>query len=258
MAHDPHPAHLTRRHLLQLLGAGAGIGLLPRGAAALAQSGRGAAAARVEDWPEVGGKGRLNVWNETGILETFPADGLKVLWRTPIQAGYTGPAVADGRVFVLDWQDTKLPFGTERALALDEKTGEAPLDAGVAGRLPRHLVADRTARDADGRRRSRLRRRRRRQAVLPRREERRDPCGRRTTSKDYGADRRKWAFDWGFASAPLVDGGRLIALVDGRPDAKVVAFDKMTGKEIWRALIGRRRISASRSRSSSPPAAPGS
>ena len=54
--------------------------------------------------------------------------------------------------------------------------------------------------------------------------------------KDYGADRRKWAFDWGFASAPLVDGDRLIALVGGQPDAKVVAFDKMTGKEIWRAL----------------------
>ena len=124
MAHDPHPAHLTRRHLLQLLGAGAGIGLLPRGAAALAQTGRGAAAGRVEDWPEVGGKGRLNVWNETGILETFPADGLKVLWRTPIRSGYTGPAVANGRVFLLDWQVTKRPFGTERALALDEKTGK--------------------------------------------------------------------------------------------------------------------------------------
>ena len=79
---------------MQLLGAGAGIGLLPGGKAALlAQSGRGAAASRgVEDWPEVGGKGRLNVWNETGILETFPKDGLKVLWRTPVRSGYAGPA----------------------------------------------------------------------------------------------------------------------------------------------------------------------
>ncbi len=37
-------------------------------------------------------------------------------------------------------------------------------------------------------------------------------------------------------SAPLVDGDRLIAIVGGQPDAKVMAFDKMTGKEIWRAL----------------------
>ena len=33
-----------------------------------------------------------------------------------------------------------------------------------------------------------------------------------------------------------MDGDRLIAMVGGQPDAKVVAFDKMTGKEIWRAL----------------------
>jgi outer membrane protein assembly factor BamB len=125
MAHDPYPAHLTRRHLLQLLGTGAGLGLLPRTAvAALAQSARVAATPRVEDWPEVGGKGRLNVWNETGILEAFPKDGLKVLWRTPVRSGYAGPAVSNGRVFLLDWQVTKLPFGTERAIAFDEKTGK--------------------------------------------------------------------------------------------------------------------------------------
>ena len=33
-----------------------------------------------------------------------------------------------------------------------------------------------------------------------------------------------------------MDGERLIALVGGSPGAKVVAFDKLTGAEIWRAL----------------------
>jgi len=46
------------------------------------------------------------VWRETGILEEFPADGPKVRWRTPIGAGYTGPAVANGRVYVMDRQLT--------------------------------------------------------------------------------------------------------------------------------------------------------
>src|SRR5262245_36599469 len=41
---------------------------------------------------------------------------------------------------------------------------------------------------------------------------------------------------WGITSAPLVDGERLVAIVGGQPDAKVMAFDKLTGKEIWRAL----------------------
>jgi hypothetical protein len=44
------------------------------------------------DWPEWRGAGRRGALNETGILDTFPATGLKVKWRTPIQAGYSGPS----------------------------------------------------------------------------------------------------------------------------------------------------------------------
>ena len=90
-----------------------------------------AGALRAEDWPEVAGKGRLGVWNETGILDKFPADGLKVLWRTPIKAGYAGPAVADGRVFILDWVETQRPRGTERALALERAYRRGGSDAPI-------------------------------------------------------------------------------------------------------------------------------
>ena len=38
--------------------------------------------------------------------------------------------------------------------------------------------------------------------------------------EDYGADLPQW----GFASSPLVDGNRVITLVGGQPDAKVMAF----------------------------------
>ena len=60
--------------------------------------------ARGDDWPEWRGKGRHGVWNETGILERFPSDGLEIKWRVPVGSGYGGPAVADGRVLVTDWQ----------------------------------------------------------------------------------------------------------------------------------------------------------
>ena len=30
---------------------------------------------RAEDWPEWRGKGRTGVWNETGIVESFPKEG---------------------------------------------------------------------------------------------------------------------------------------------------------------------------------------
>src|SRR5260221_10109758 len=81
------------------------------------------AAVHTEDWPEFRGKGRLGVWNETGIIDKFPESGLKVLWRTPVKAGFTGAAVAAGRVFLTDFSSIQGRRGTERALALDEKTG---------------------------------------------------------------------------------------------------------------------------------------
>lgn len=41
---------------------------------------------------------------------------------------------------------------------------------------------------------------------------------------------------WGMTSAPIVHGNLLIAIAFGRPGAKVVAFDKLSGQEVWRAL----------------------
>src|SRR5437868_13923910 len=40
---------------------------------------------------------------------------------------------------------------------------------------------------------------------------------------------------WGFAGHPILDGNRLICLVGGK-GSTVVAFDKDTGKELWKAL----------------------
>ena len=77
-----------------------------------------------EDWPEWRGKGRLGVWTEDGVVETFPAQGLTPAWRTPLNAGFAGPAVAAGRVFVTDFKKSVGLKGTERALALDEKSGK--------------------------------------------------------------------------------------------------------------------------------------
>ena len=52
--------------------------------------------ALAEDWTHGRGRARLGVWHETGIVEELP-DELKTVWRTPIGAGYSGPAVADLR-----------------------------------------------------------------------------------------------------------------------------------------------------------------
>src|SRR5262245_28684032 len=92
--------------------------------------------ARADDWPQWLGPQRDGVWRETGIVEKFPAGGPKVLWRTPVGGGYTGPAVANGRVYLADrvlppgvrnpanaFAKDLIP-GSERVLCLDEQTGK--------------------------------------------------------------------------------------------------------------------------------------
>ena len=44
---------------------------------------------------------------------------------------------------------------------------------------------------------------------------------------------------WGLSGAPLVEGELLIAVVAGQPDACLVAFDKHSGREVWRSLADR-------------------
>ena len=79
-----------------------------------------------DDWPQWRGVDRHGIWTEDGIVDQLP-DQLQVTWRVPIQSGYAGPAVAAGRVFVTDWAEdpqSRTMDGRERALALDERTGE--------------------------------------------------------------------------------------------------------------------------------------
>src|SRR5262249_59319777 len=95
-----------------------------------------AGAARADDWPQWLGPDRDAVWHETGILQKFPPKGPTVLWRTPIKSGFSGPAVAGGKVYVMDYF-TDVDFrkkstagarpeikGSERVLCLDARTGK--------------------------------------------------------------------------------------------------------------------------------------
>src|SRR5438128_2736457 len=69
---------------------------------------------RADDWPQWLGPKHDSIWRETGIIEKFPAGGPQILWRKPIGGGYTGPAVANGRVYVLDRQLAKKDEGAAK------------------------------------------------------------------------------------------------------------------------------------------------
>jgi outer membrane protein assembly factor BamB len=186
-----------------------------------------------EDWPEFRGQGRRGVVNETGIVDRFPAGGLRVLWRAPVRVGYSGPVVAGGRVFVTDFvpADAPRPRGTERILAFDEQTGtllwkqewEASYGPFVNTNGPHAtptVDGDRVyAIGTAG-------------ALLAMN----TATGEVLWRKDFVKDFRAELPTYGFSNSAIVDSDRLIVFVSHTPDAKVFALDKMTGREIWRAL----------------------
>src|SRR5579864_694386 len=186
-----------------------------------------------DDWPEWRGKGRLGVWNESGILDEFPKDGLTIQWRTPINAGYAGPSVADGRVFVTDFTHALNTKGSERILCLDEKTGRIlwtqKWDADYIGLMQTYSSGPRATPTVDGDRVYVLGAK---GALLCLKVK----TGEVVWKHDYVKDYDTQVPTWGMTGAPLIDGDRLIALVGGAGNAKAMAFDKRTGKEIWRAL----------------------
>jgi len=189
-----------------------------------------------DDWPEWRGKGRLGTWNETGIVDRLPASGLTATWRTPIHAGYAGPAVSGGRVFVTDARRVeggKAHDVIERVLALDERTGRVlwthEWRTNYSGLQLVYAIGPRATPTVDGDRVYVL-------GTMGNLFSFDTESGRVVWEKDYVRDFNASVPTWGMTGAPLVDGDRLICLVGGEPDAKLVALDKKTGAEVWRAL----------------------
>ena len=196
---------------------------------------------RAEDWPQWLGPQRDAVWRENGILEKLPASGLKFRWRVPIGGGYTGPAVAKGRVYVMDrqlakgatnpaspWARGEIP-GSERVLCLNETDGsilwkqeyDCPYSLSYAAG-PRA-----TPSVQDGK-------------VFALGAEGNLNCldaekGTVRWSHEFKKDFNIKSPVWGFAGHPLVDGKKVICLAGGQGSV-AVAFDTETGKELWRAL----------------------
>ncbi len=193
-------------------------------------------ALEAEDWPEYRGKGRLGLWTETGIIDKFPEGGLKFTWRVPIRSGFAGPAVADGRVYVLDYQETpgsRTMDGTERLVCLDEETGKIlwTYEWRVTYRMlmASYAIGPRATPTVDG---DRVYVVGATGMILCLKTETGEPVWMKNSVEDYGLS----VPVWGVASAALIDGDRVICIVGADPDGKVMAFNKHTGAEIWRAL----------------------
>ncbi len=192
------------------------------------------------DWPQWMGPDRDSVWREEGILDRFPEEGLTVEWRVPVAYGYAGPAVADGRVFLMDYVVEAGEIrnntgardeleGTERVLCFDAESGELlwkheyarPYRVSFGGgpRCTPTVDGDRVyALGAEGN-----------LWCLDAR------TGRVVWSRDFVREYGARTPLWGVSAHPLVDGDKVFCVVGGEGSV-AVAFDKHTGRELWRSL----------------------
>ena len=79
------------------------------------------------DWTQWSGNDRKGNWTEDGILTSFPKSGLKPQWSVKIGSGYSGPVIAKGRIYVADYlpkKESKTLEAIERLVCLDENTGD--------------------------------------------------------------------------------------------------------------------------------------
>jgi outer membrane protein assembly factor BamB len=177
------------------------------------------------DWPSIYGPSRNNTSDQKGLLRSWPAEGPKVLWTVPVNAGFGGPAIKNGQVFLLDRSedvgDTLRVFdfasgkelwtyaygapgafmfaGSRTTPTLD---GDFVYTSGPMGDL--HAISIKT----------------------------RKPVWQKNIWKDFGggAELPRWAV----VQNPLIYGDLLIAAPQ-TPQAGVVAYDKLTGELKWKS-----------------------
>ena len=194
---------------------------------------------KAADWPQWMGPDRNNVWSEDGIIESFPEQGPAIVWRVPVAGGYSGASVADSRVFLTDYvtaENVKVAnferaefTGVERVSCLNRDTGELiwrheypvkyTMSYPAGPRCTPVWDEDRVyTLGGEG-------------DLVCFRAESGEVLWSRNLVGDYDT---KTAL-WGYANHPLIDGDKLICIVGGE-GSHAVAFDKRTGKEVWRAL----------------------
>lgn len=202
-----------------------------------------AAPVAASEWPQWLGEKRDAVWNEKGLMTKFPKDGPPIVWRKPIGEGYAGPAVTGGRIYIMDRvktaADPKNPqprgtaLGTERVQCLSASDGKAVWNHSYD--CPYINVAyptgPRTTPVVDGDRLYTL-------GTMGDLRCLKTADGKPVWTRNFPKDFKAPTPAWGWSAHLLVDGDTLFALVGGEGQA-VVAFEKSTGKQKWKALTAK-------------------
>jgi outer membrane protein assembly factor BamB len=176
------------------------------------------------DWPQWRGPNRDAVARESGLLTQWPESGPPLAWKASgLGGGFSSLAISGGRIYTLgDRQDS------QQLVAMNLADGKILWTAKVGPTWEDEYGGPRGTPTVDGDR------------VYALGSDGDLVCVQAATGKEMW--RKNLASDfggrvmssWKWAESPLVDGDRVI-VTPGVPSATLVALDKKTGKEVWRA-----------------------
>ena len=178
------------------------------------------------DWPQLLGPTRDGVYAGADLSATWPAEGPRVLWQKKVGQGFSGPAVAGGKLILFHRLGDK---ETVEALNAADGKGLWSLDYPTAYRDdfgfdegPRATPAI-----ADNK-------------VYTYGAEGALHC------VDLATGKKLWNVDarsqfqvpkgfFGIACSPLVEGNAVLVIIGSKNQAGIVAFDRTNGKILWKA-----------------------
>lgn len=174
------------------------------------------------DWPQWLGPNRDGLTEETGLLKTWPENGPERVWLfKDCGLGYSGPAVVDGKLFIMGSRNE-----TELLLCLDAETGEELWSSELGPELNNGWGnGPRGTPTIDG------------QWIYALAAKGNLVC----LSTADGSER--WKVDvkeelggkipvWGYSESPLIDGDRVV-VTPGLDQGAIAALDKGTGELLW-------------------------
>lgn len=176
------------------------------------------------DWPQWRGPRRDGVAAETGLLKTWPAEGPPLAWRASGAGnGYSSFAIAGGRLYTLGAKGPQ-----EYVMAFDTATGKSIWEAPIGSRLSQDRGdGPRGTPTIDGTRVYAIGGRGDLACVDL-------ATGKKIWGVSFPGEFSASIPNWGYSESPLVVGDRVIVNAGGA-DASIVAFEKATGKVLWKS-----------------------
>jgi outer membrane protein assembly factor BamB len=189
------------------------------------------------DWPGWRGRSRDGKSSETGLLKEWPEQGPPLLWTAEgMGRGFSSVSVSAAASNALVY--TMGDFGEEQqVVAVDVDDGRVVWRASIGSSWADAALfpGSRSTPTIDG---ERLYAFGTEGTLVCLRADTGETIWRRDVATDFDGTvaMARAGVNWRFAESPLVDGDRVV-VTPGASTAAIVALDKVTGEDIWRAAI---------------------